>query len=110
MQKKWKNLRDNYARELKRQKTLPSGSQARKGTYIYFRRLQFLEGSVSGKETINNIENDREEELCEEADVTKEHREKGISTSAKKKMKANSVDLHIADILEKSLLARQNET
>lgn len=110
MQKKWKNLRDNYARELKRQKTLPSGSQARKGTYIYFRRLQFLEGSVSGKETISNIENDREEELCEEADVTKEHREKGISTSAKKKMKANSVDLHIADILEKSLLARQNET
>lgn len=109
MQKKWKHLRDNYARELKRQKTLPSGSQARKGTYIYFGRLQFLEGSLSSKETISNIENDREEGLCDDdVDVTGEHREKG-TTSTKKKLKLNPGDLHIANILEKSLLARQTE-
>ncbi|XP_042884795.1 uncharacterized protein LOC122261317 [Penaeus japonicus] len=109
LQKKWKHLRDNFARELKRQKTLPSGSQARKGTYMYFRRLQFLEDSVSSKETISNIENEGEG-LCDDVDVTGEHREKGItSTSAKKKMKLNPGDLHIANILERSLLARQIE-
>lgn len=109
MQRKWKHLRDNFARELKRQKTLPSGSQARKGTYIYFRRLQFLEGSISSKETISNIENEGEG-LCDDVDVTGEHREKGItSTSAKKKLKLNPGDLHIANILERSLLARQIE-
>ncbi|XP_050708921.1 uncharacterized protein LOC126993822 [Eriocheir sinensis] len=109
LQKKWKHLRDNFGRELKRQKTLLSRSQARKGTYIYFRRLQFLEGSLSNKETISNIENDGNG-LCDDVDVTGEHGEKGsTSTSTKKKMKLNPGDLHIANILERSLLARQNE-
>ena len=47
LQKKWKNIRDCYNKEYKKEKTTPSGSGARKGArYMYFSRLSFLQNSV----------------------------------------------------------------
>lgn len=107
LQRKWKSLRDCYARELKKQKTLPSGSKPRQNTYIYFRRLQFLENSVSGKETTSNLERNTDDSLCDDEDVTVERGACGTST--KKKLKLNPADKLFADILEKSLLERRKE-
>ena len=107
LQKKWKSLRDCYSRELKKHKTLPSGSKARHATYIYFRRLNFLENSVSEKETTSNLERNTDEALSDDEDVTAQRGATGTST--KKKMKLNPVDKHFVDILEKSLLERRKE-
>ncbi|KAL4705416.1 hypothetical protein ACJJTC_002439 [Scirpophaga incertulas] len=43
LQKKWRHIRDAYARDLKKQRESKSGSEAKtKRKYVYFYRLQFL--------------------------------------------------------------------
>lgn len=43
LQKKWRHIRDAYARDLKKQRESKSGSEAkRQRKYVYFDRLQFL--------------------------------------------------------------------
>lgn len=43
LQKKWRHIRDAYARDLKKQRESKSGSEAKKQRkYVYFDRLQFL--------------------------------------------------------------------
>ncbi|XP_021931336.1 uncharacterized protein LOC110835438 [Zootermopsis nevadensis] len=43
LQKKWKNLRDSYFRELRRLKNIRIGAAApKKNSYIYFQQLHFL--------------------------------------------------------------------
>ncbi|XP_027229943.2 uncharacterized protein [Penaeus vannamei] len=107
LQRKWKSLRDCYARELKKQKTLPSGSKARQNTYIYFRRLQFLENSDAGKDTVSNLEKNEDETTSDDEDVIVE---RGTTTNSKqKKLKLNPADKHFADILERNLLERRKE-
>ncbi|XP_076047830.1 uncharacterized protein LOC143029186 isoform X2 [Oratosquilla oratoria] len=119
LQKKWKNLRDSYVKELRKFRALPSGSGSKAvSTYIYFKRLQFLESSVSNKETTNNLEKDttgvdpsydQTPLTCMyDEDVTVERLVNG-SSPGKKKLKLDPVDKHFADILEKSLLFRRKE-
>ena len=68
LQKKWKSLRDNFLRELKRQKTLKSGSTAKYHTpYIYFTWLRFLENSVSNEGTTSNFDEDTAETETQES-------------------------------------------
>lgn len=77
LQKRWKNLRDHFSKELKKKKTMKSGSGASSHTpYIYFTRLQFLESCVSNKETINNWEDeDRDNTQVEEREADNEDME-----------------------------------
>lgn len=112
LQKKWKSLRDNFARELKRQNTRKSGSAAKYHTpYIYFTRLRFLENSVSNKETTSNFDEDTaESETQESADsdlLSGSTRETFQTQNVKKKIKLNPVDQHFSDILTKSIQARE---
>ncbi|XP_049944121.1 uncharacterized protein LOC126425208 [Schistocerca serialis cubense] len=52
LQKRWKNLRGYFARELQHRKSLKSGSGAtRKSLYIYFNQLSFLQTVVSIRES-----------------------------------------------------------
>lgn len=56
LQKKWKGLRDGFVREMKKNKTTPSGSGASgKSKYLYFERLMFLERSTRSRTTDSNI-------------------------------------------------------
>ncbi|OWR49530.1 hypothetical protein KGM_211329 [Danaus plexippus plexippus] len=41
LQKRWKNIRTSFARELKRQKNYGSGAN-RKSEYVYYKQLRFL--------------------------------------------------------------------
>ncbi|XP_066958378.1 uncharacterized protein [Macrobrachium rosenbergii] len=109
LQKKWKNLRDSFTKELKKQKSLPSGSGTRNSSYVFFRRLRFLENSVSSKETTSNPENNATEEeasLGEDLNVAAERGRRDIA-SVKKKVKLNPVDKQFSDVSEKCAFSRQ---
>ena len=67
-----------------------------------------MEASVSDKKTTSNIDIEIDGSEAGDDDLTKDPRGKGI-TPAKKKPKLNPGDMHLANILEKSLLARQAE-
>lgn len=107
MQKKWKNIRDCYARELKKQRTLSSGKRARR--YIYYKRLQFLENHVSHKEKTRNLDKDTTDEAScdEDKDVTGERCLTGPSTL--RRLMPKPVEKHSAPIVESSLSARRKE-
>ncbi|CAG9565416.1 unnamed protein product [Danaus chrysippus] len=55
LQKRWKNIRTSFARELKRQKNYGSGAN-RKSEYVYYKQLRFL----------SNVMNIAEKEVDEE--------------------------------------------
>ncbi|VVC96929.1 unnamed protein product [Leptidea sinapis] len=56
LQKKWKSLRDNYMGEVKKMKTVKSGSGASKiSSYIHYNRLRFLQPSIADKDTENSF-------------------------------------------------------
>ncbi|KAL4708521.1 hypothetical protein ACJJTC_014129 [Scirpophaga incertulas] len=108
--RKWKSIRDNYIRESKRQKNLPSGSGSSKHVpYVYFAKLKFLESSVVNKDTENNFETpavtNSDLNNAENEDLIPPPKEQTEGT--RKKQKINAVDKQIVDILEKSLHARQ---
>jgi len=59
LQKKWKSLRNGYVKELKKIKTVKCGSAAPvKSSYLFFRRLQFLQPTVQKNSTESNFETD----------------------------------------------------
>ncbi|XP_033608027.1 uncharacterized protein LOC117282447 [Cryptotermes secundus] len=56
LQKKWKNLRDSFARERRRLKNPKSGSAAsRKSCYMYYNNLLFLSRAIAVNETETNV-------------------------------------------------------
>lgn len=114
MQKKWKHVRDNYCRELKKQKTLKSGSGASKSNpYIYFRRLQFLEPTVTNKAVTESLENsnqlDAETELLDSQPRSDEPQTRAVdkNVNSNKRFKINPVDKQFIDILNKSVALRE---
>ncbi|XP_049871226.1 uncharacterized protein LOC126370433 [Pectinophora gossypiella] len=57
LQKRWKNLRDCFTRELRRLKDVKSGSAAkRKSQYTYFNQLLFLKSVLDTNATENSLE------------------------------------------------------
>lgn len=114
LQKRWKNLRDSFARELRKKKTTKSGSAAVKSTpYIYFQRLMFLENTMRNKETQSSIEEDETtvlqdvDERSDNEDLTMPQRP---LSSGIKRPKMNPVDKHFSDILTKSISLRESQT
>lgn len=111
MQKKWKHVRDNFSRELKKQKSLKSGSGASKSNpYIYFQRLMFLESTLRDKPTTSNLESPVEEENDAFEDL--QSAPAGTSalsrtTESNKRLKMNAVDKQFIDILNKSVAIRE---
>ncbi|KAG8299794.1 hypothetical protein J6590_092312 [Homalodisca vitripennis] len=114
LRKRWKNLRDSFARELRKKKTTKSGSAAVKSTpYIYFQRLMFLENTMRNKETQSSIEEDETtvlqdvDERSDNEDLTMPQRP---LSSGIKRPKMNPVDKHFSDILTKSISLRESQT
>lgn len=114
MQKKWKHVRDNYARELKKQKTLKSGSGASQSNpYIFFQRLQFLQPTVTNKTITDNLENsnqlEEETELQDLHLLSDEPRTSAVdrNVNSNKKFKMNPVDKQFIHILNKSVALRE---
>ena len=56
IQRKWRNIRDNFRKELQLQKMVTSGQGARKRRkYIYFDQLLFLLPIMKQRDTSGNI-------------------------------------------------------
>ncbi|CAH1986863.1 unnamed protein product [Acanthoscelides obtectus] len=104
LQKRWKSIRSCYAREVKRQKNLKSGSGAtnRKSEYIYFKQLQFLQKVVAIRE-----KEDDEEENSESTEVRERPKEK--ATIKRKRQLAEDDDPFVR-ALNNSIEQRQRET
>ncbi|XP_071043110.1 uncharacterized protein [Parasteatoda tepidariorum] len=114
LQKKWKHVRDNYSRELKKQETLKSGSGASKSNpYIYFQRLQFLQPIVTNKAVTDSLENsnelDDETELLHSQPRSDEPQTRAVdkNVNSNKRFKINPVDKQFIDILNKSVALRE---
>lgn len=92
---------------------MKSGSGAINHTpYIYFTRLQFLESCVSNKETINNWEDeDTQNTQVEENEADNEDVEirpaDTPATKGKKRKALDPVEQQFTDILNKSILLRE---
>lgn len=101
LQKRWKSIRSCYAREVKRQKNVKSGSGAtnRKSEYIYFKQLQFLQRVVAIREESVEEENSESTEVGElpKQNVTK-------------KRKVTVVDDPFVQALNNSIAQRHRET
>lgn len=118
LQKKWKSLRDGYVKELKKIKTVKSGSATPvKSSYLFFRRLQFLQPTVQKNSTESNFETDFDsyenpetENLNQETSSnTPNQAEKNSNQQQqRKKIKLPPADEHFANIIEKSLNNRNN--
>ncbi|XP_075983668.1 uncharacterized protein LOC142981554 [Anticarsia gemmatalis] len=104
LQKKWKSLRDNYMREVKKIKTVKSGSGASKtSTYIHYNRLRFLQASIANKDTESSFGADNASTSSEVAEVEISSGFKSPKSTSRKKQKLNPADERFANILEQSL-------
>ncbi|KAI8441514.1 hypothetical protein MSG28_015102 [Choristoneura fumiferana] len=93
LQKKWKSLRDNYMREVKKMKTVKSGSGASKtSSYIHFNRLQFLQPSIADKHTENSFNTENESASSEVAEVEGSSAFKSPKSTPRKKQKISPAD------------------
>ncbi|XP_073943372.1 uncharacterized protein [Choristoneura fumiferana] len=107
LQKKWKSLRDNYMREVKKMKTVKSGSGASKtSSYIHFNRLQFLQPSIADKHTENSFNTENESASSEVAEVEGSSAFKSPKSTPRKKQKISPADERFASILEQSLVQK----
>ncbi|XP_060864621.1 uncharacterized protein LOC132940846 [Metopolophium dirhodum] len=111
LQKKWKNLRDNYVRESKKCKTVKSGSGAsKKSTYIHFERLRFLQKSIEKNITessfcANDENSKRSADTNDENEAFKSPN--NIQYRSTKKLKLSPADEHFANLLERSIAQKQ---
>ncbi|XP_071056911.1 uncharacterized protein [Onthophagus taurus] len=56
IRKKWKNIRDRFARELQERKGKSGDGARTKAPYVYTKHLQFLKDILTPKQTINSLE------------------------------------------------------
>lgn len=108
MQKKWKNLRDAYVKELKKSKNLKSGSSASTpSSFAHFQRLSFLKQVVQKRKTDNSLD---VVEVTENVDLDSVNSSVQSSTEnvPRKKYKLHPADEHFADLLQQSINTRNN--
>lgn len=115
LQKRWKGIRDAYVKEVKKMKQVKSGSGAVKSSYLYYKRLQFLQPTIKKNSTESNFETadvggdenlETSTENSIEEDSSRVSNEEGTFKSPlqqRKKIKLHPADEHFANIIEKSL-------
>ncbi|XP_072389794.1 uncharacterized protein [Diabrotica undecimpunctata] len=114
LQKKWKNLRDVYVRDMKKIKTLKSSSTATsKSTSAYFQTLTFLQPTVQKRKSDSSFQveddNNKDGDVPESAEGNSDSnfRPPGEYPPATKKYKLHPANEHFAKILEKSINQRR---
>lgn len=101
LQKKWKNIRDSFLRELRRVKGAKSGAAAkRKSPYVY-QNLMFLKDTVEPNTTESNV-NDTENIVL----PTPESVSQGQPRSKKKKEDNNLEKEDLVSVLKESINSR----
>lgn len=96
IQRRWKNLRACFSRELRCQKDVKSGQAApKRKRYVYFDKLLFLVPSMeAGRETSSNVPSLDEETISENDSSTP-----GITQPTREKKKNKSYEESLLEIL-----------
>ncbi|XP_041975068.1 uncharacterized protein LOC121730189 [Aricia agestis] len=114
LQKRWKNLRDCFTRELRRLKDVKSGSAAkRKSQYTYFNQLLFLKSVLDTNATENSLEEaSQENESARSSDLeTQQSASKSLRTKRKKKIPNEESDTDpLISVLHKTIATTQNDS
>ncbi|KAF9816541.1 hypothetical protein SFRURICE_010700 [Spodoptera frugiperda] len=114
LQKRWKNLRDCFTRELRRLKDVKSGSAAkRKSQYTYFNQLLFLKSVLDTNATENSLEEaSQENKSARSSDLeTQQSASKSLRTKRKKKMPNEESDTDpLISVLQKTIATTQNDS
>jgi hypothetical protein len=101
LQKRWKNIRDSYFRELRRLKNIRSGAAApKRNSYIYFQQLHFLKGTAESSPTTSNIDRPTEQEAAETSDTPTSET---YRPPQKKKRAEDYIGLEMVNVLKSRL-------
>jgi len=115
LQKRWKGIRDAYVKEVKKMKQVKSGLGAVKSSYLYYKRLQFLQPTIKKNSTESNFETadvggdenlESSTENSIEEDSSRVSNEEGTFKNPlqqRKNIKLHPADEHFANIIKKSL-------
>jgi hypothetical protein len=105
LQKKWKNIRDCYFREIRRLKNVRSGAAApKKSTYIYFDQLHFLKVVTESGPLTSNIERATEPEAEEVSETQSCH---DYIPPQKKKRNDDVIGMEMVNVLKSSIKSRE---
>ncbi|MGL5028830.1 MAG: hypothetical protein ACRC6C_01745 [Wolbachia pipientis] len=114
LQKKWKSLRDSYARELSKKKKDKSGSGATgRKQYVFFEQLCFLE--TVAKSTKSSFEGEEHEDSVDDTiDDNKEAEETTAPTCSRKRSrlsqnKESVEEANLLSLLKAKFLTRETE-
>lgn len=105
LQKKWKNIRDCFFREIRRLKNVRSGGAApKRNTYIYFDQLQFLKVLTECGPTASNIERDIEPKAAE---ISETQSSQAYRPPQKKKRTDDAVGMEMVNVLKANIQSRE---
>lgn len=111
MHRRWKSLRDCYARELKKQKTTKSGAAASvRKRYIYFEHLRFLEPVHCATESnVEMQEGEQESHGVEDDQVADSAGVPQYPKQSRSKKRRNQEDL-LLEVLQAKIASKSNTT
>lgn len=111
LHRRWKSLRDCYARELKKQKTTKTGAAASvRKRYIYVEQLRFLEPVHCTSESNVEMQEDEEESHdVEDGQVADSAGVPQYPQQSRSKKRKNQEDL-LLEVLQKKIASKSNTT
>lgn len=105
LQKKWKNIRDCFFREIRRLKNVRSGGAApKRNTYIYFDQLQFLKVVTECGPTACNTERATQPKAAE---ISETQSPQAYRPPQKKKRTDDVVGMEMMNVLKADINSRE---
>lgn len=108
LQKKWKHIRDRYARDVKERKGKSGQGSTKKIPYIYGKFLTFLDNTIMAKKTVSSLEDDAEEAAAAVSNVSAST-SKETEVNVGKKRKIDPVEEQILEALRTNKTRREQQ-
>nr|XP_013189923.1 unnamed protein product [Amyelois transitella] len=111
LQIKWKNLRDAFMKECRRQKNIKSGAGAKKNNqYRFYNQLLFLKPYAGKNKTQNSLSAGDDESVGEgNESVRGPYEDRALGTKRKKSDPAEEMTRELIDTLKTSINKKENE-
>ncbi|RVE52805.1 hypothetical protein evm_002462 [Chilo suppressalis] len=111
LQIKWKNLRDAFMKECRRQKNIKSGAGAKKNNqYRFYNQLLFLKPYAGKNKTQNSLSAGDDESVGEgNESVGGPYEDRALGTKRKKSDPAEEMTRELIDTLKTSINKKENE-
>ncbi|KAF5301289.1 hypothetical protein FQR65_LT19238 [Abscondita terminalis] len=115
LQKKWKNVRDRYSREVQQRKGKSGDGFKKKSPYVYTQQLSFLEDTIKNRTTSNSMDNNEQEsqetENPEDSSTSLSLRSElsTETTNIGKKRRLNPVETKLIEALDRKAEERKKK-